>query len=89
MIEKLVNKAVHKATKGKGLKRNYSLEKKALKMYKNKNNDKQTIKEIKDLASKIVNKKGNDSKSKTPDSSKSLKKIARKVLRKMKKNNEK
>ena len=42
MIEKLVNKAVNKATKGKGLKRNYSLEKKALQMYKNKNNDKQT-----------------------------------------------
>lgn len=56
MIEKLVNNAVHKATKGKGLKRNYSVEKKALQMYKNKNNDPETLKEIKDLATKIVRK---------------------------------
>jgi len=30
MIDKLVNKAVNKATNGKGLKRDYSVEKKAL-----------------------------------------------------------
>lgn len=37
-------------------------------MYKNKNNDKETIKEIKDLATKIVHKSGNGIKSKSSSS---------------------
>lgn len=68
MIEKLVNKAVHKVTKGKGLKRDYSTEKKALKMYNGKYTDQETLKEIKDLAHKIINKADNSIRSKTPDS---------------------
>jgi hypothetical protein len=37
-------------------------------MYNNKNNDKETIKEIKDLATKIVHKADRGIQSKTPDS---------------------
>jgi hypothetical protein len=39
MIDKLVKKAVNKATKGTGLKRDYSIEKKALEMYNGKYTD--------------------------------------------------
>lgn len=67
MIDKLVNKAVNKATNGRGLKRDYSVEKKALQMYKGKYTDQETLKEIKDLAVKIVHKTNRGLKSKTPD----------------------